>query len=105
MRPVLYDGLGLLPPRAYASADMPINGVASKLVHVVWSKSRSPVNATCWTPDGRRCIVGSGNGEFSLWTSSNFAFESAMQIHEGETTLSSHCQRLIIFYTWTILSP
>lgn len=64
------------------TSNPPLPPTHSKLAMASWGKARSPVNAAAWTPDGRRCIVGHGNGEFSLWSGSTLVFESAMQAHE-----------------------
>jgi hypothetical protein len=89
--------------------NVPASNLPSKLVHATLSRARSAVNAVAWTPgwcpyiqnllvtrtvifyvlssfnkylfaDGRRCIIGAGNGELSRWDAATFAFESAMQV-------------------------
>ncbi|GAX77076.1 hypothetical protein CEUSTIGMA_g4522.t1 [Chlamydomonas eustigma] len=79
--PRFIDSIDVLPPIAYVNA--PASNLPSKLVHATLSRARSAVNAVAWTPDGRRCIIGAGNGEISRWDAATFAFESAMQAHEA----------------------
>eukprot|EP00955_Chlamydomonas_euryale_P050966 354726-Chlamydomonas_euryale.AAC.6 len=79
MGPTFADSLSLLPPAAYASR--PASSVPSKIAHATWGHARSAVNAAAWTPDGRRLVLGSGSGEFSLLNASNLTFESVMRTH------------------------
>jgi polyadenylation factor subunit 2 len=96
LRPCFGDSLLLLPPVAYAQS--PAAGVATKIAHATWGKARSSVNAAAWTPDGRRCILGAGNGEFSIWNASNLLFESAMQAHNAPVRCIAytHNQQFVI---------
>lgn len=84
-RPALSPGppgaLGLLPPVALGAA--PASGAATSFASQAPSKTRSSVNALCWTPDGRRCLSGTHMGEFTLWDGVSFQFESILQAHEA----------------------
>ncbi|KAF7682847.1 Flowering time control protein FY [Astathelohania contejeani] len=51
--------------------------------HVSINKIKCPINVVEWTPDGRRCITGSGTGEFTLWNGFGFNFETILQAHES----------------------
>ena len=37
----------------------------------------------CIRADGRRCVLGSGGGEYSLWNASTLTSESVMSLHDG----------------------
>ncbi|ELP86938.1 WD-repeat protein, putative [Entamoeba invadens IP1] len=48
--------------------------VTSKFVHTSINKNKCPVFCMRWTPDGRRLITGSNNGEFTTWNGLQFNF-------------------------------
>jgi hypothetical protein len=60
----------LLPPSAmemnFASS------VTTRYTHTSINKVRYPVNAVCFSPDGRRVISGASSGEFTLWNAQHF---------------------------------
>ena len=45
------------------------------------NKIRTPVNVATFTPDGRRLLTCSQNGEFTLWNGMSFNFETILQAH------------------------
>lgn len=51
--------------------------------HVSINKMRCPINIVRFTPDGRRLISGTSTGEFTLWNSFSFNFETILQAHES----------------------
>lgn len=71
----------MLPPAAQlANAS---TSVCARFVHSSFCKDRCPVNAVCWTPEGRRLLAGGQNGMFTLWSGVNFTFETTQQAHEA----------------------
>lgn len=72
--------LQLLPPVAYAA--QPTSLFALKFASQAPSKTRSSVNVALWTPEGRRCLTGTQAGEFCMWDSQSFQFETIIQAHE-----------------------
>ncbi|KAG1661313.1 hypothetical protein FOA52_008660 [Chlamydomonas sp. UWO 241] len=94
--PTFGDALRLLPPHAYAHT--PAASLPSKIAHATWGRARSSINAAAWTPDGRRLVLGAGNGEFSLWGATNLSFESAMQVHTAavRSIVYTHNQQFVI---------
>ena len=71
----------MLPPAACLSNAM--SSVTARFVHLSYCKDRCPVNAVCWTPEGRRLLAGGQNGMFTLWSGVNFTFETTQQAHEA----------------------
>ncbi|PWN35895.1 WD40 repeat-like protein [Meira miltonrushii] len=69
----------LLPAAAYRSS---AQAVTTNLVHSSTNKIRNPVNVIRWTPEGRRLLTGSSSGEFTLWNSLTFNFETILQAHD-----------------------
>lgn len=51
--------------------------------HTSINKMRCPVNVVRFTPDGRRLITGTSTGEFTLWNTFSFNFETILQAHES----------------------
>lgn len=70
----------LLPSGAYRSSSQ---AVTTNLVHSSTNKIRNPVNIIRWTPEGRRLLTGSSSGEFTLWNSLTFNFETILQAHDN----------------------
>ncbi|QLQ80901.1 hypothetical protein HG537_0E02560 [Torulaspora globosa] len=75
----------IMPPCAYRSRDRVIN-VTSKFTHLSSNKVKHVIPAIKWTPEGRRLVVATYSGEFSLWNGSSFNFESIMQAHDSAVT-------------------
>jgi polyadenylation factor subunit 2 len=72
-------GKDLLP----AHAMDPASSVAAKFVHASTNKIRCPIHACKWSPEGKRLISGTGNGEFTLWSGYTFNFETILQAHDS----------------------
>lgn len=76
--------IDLLPGLAYRS--MPTNpavlDVQSKFVHLSLNKAKHSINTVKWTPEGRRLVVASHSGEFTVWNGMTFNFETIMQAHD-----------------------
>lgn len=81
MSPVPAAAIGLLPPIAYTHC--PATNFPVMFAAQAPSKTRTSINAVQYTPDGRRCLAGTQAGEFTLWDSSTFSFESIIQGHES----------------------
>ncbi|CCE66307.1 hypothetical protein TPHA_0P01490 [Tetrapisispora phaffii CBS 4417] len=75
----------ILPPDVYQSTDRIIN-VPNKFTHLSSNKVKHVIPAITWTPEGRRLVVATYSGEFSLWSGSSFNFESIMQAHDTSVT-------------------
>ncbi|CCF60063.1 hypothetical protein KAFR_0I02840 [Kazachstania africana CBS 2517] len=76
----------MMPPDAYVNnATRTINTV-DKFTHLSSNKVKHVIPAITWTPEGRRLVVATYNGEFSLWNGSSFNFESLMQAHDSAVT-------------------
>ncbi|KAK9814492.1 hypothetical protein WJX72_006740 [[Myrmecia] bisecta] len=73
--------LDALPP--VGCVDHPATSFNTKFVHAATNKVRCSMNSVVWTPDGRRCVTGSQQGEFTLWHGTTFSFESQIQGHEA----------------------
>lgn len=43
-------------------------------------QTRSSANVVVWMPDGRRCLTGTQGGEFTMWGSQSFQFETILQV-------------------------
>lgn len=87
IRPELSYLLDLLPSKAYAQdntrANAAVLDVQSKFVHLSLNKARHLINAVKWTPEGRRLVVASHLGEFTIWNGMTFNFETIMQAHDA----------------------
>ncbi|KAI8870010.1 WD40 repeat-like protein, partial [Ramicandelaber brevisporus] len=57
--------------------------VPTELVHKASNKIRSALNAVCFTPDGRRLLTGSNNGEITIWGSHLLNYETTFQAHDS----------------------
>ena len=55
----------------------------TKFVHLSSNKVKHTINTVKWTPEGRRLLVASHSGEFTLWNGMTFNFETIMQAHES----------------------
>ena len=75
----------IMPPCAYRSRDRVIN-FTNKFTHLSSNKVKHVIPAIKWTPEGRRLVVATYSGEFSLWNGSSFNFESIMQAHDSAVT-------------------
>lgn len=75
----------ILPPDAYYGNKRVIN-TPTKFTHLSSNKVKHVIPAIKWTPEGRRLVVATYSGEFSLWNGSTFNFESIMQAHDSAVT-------------------
>ena len=85
--------IDLLPSLAYSSSsnlgcnnnknNMGIMDIQSKFVHLSSNKVRHAINTVKWTPEGRRLVVASHSGEFTIWNGMTFNFETIMQAHDS----------------------
>lgn len=83
IRPELSYLIDLLPAPAYARrAGAAALDVQSKFVHLSSNKARHLINTVKWTPEGRRLVVASHSGEFTVWNGMTFNFETIMQAHD-----------------------
>lgn len=86
IRPELSYLIDLLPSLAYArdslSSNAAILDIPSKFVHLSLNKARHSINTVKWTPEGRRLVVASHSGEFTIWNGMTFNFETIMQAHD-----------------------
>ncbi|KSA01470.1 uncharacterized protein AC631_02764 [Debaryomyces fabryi] len=81
--------IDLLPSPAYASNsvrqnknNMSIMDIQTKFVHLSSNKAKHSINTVKWTPEGRRLLVASHSGEFTVWNGMTFNFETIMQAHD-----------------------
>ncbi|CDR45813.1 CYFA0S20e00496g1_1 [Cyberlindnera fabianii] len=81
IRPEASYTIDLLPPQAY-SPDQPIVDTQTKFVHLSSNKAKHAIHAIKFTPEGRRLLVASHSGEFTLWNGMTFNFETIMQAHD-----------------------
>lgn len=79
----------ILPPDAYRNNSRVIN-TATKFTHLSSNKVKHVIPAITWTPEGRRLVVATYSGEFSLWNGSSFNFESIMQAHDSAVTVMQY---------------
>ncbi|CCC69435.1 hypothetical protein NCAS_0C04450 [Naumovozyma castellii] len=74
----------ILPPDTYKGhSNHRIINLACKFTHLSSNKVKHVIPAITWTPEGRRLVVATYNGEFSLWNGTSFNFESLMQAHDS----------------------
>lgn len=76
----------LMPPSAYVHNNDRAVNVVNKFTHLSSNKVKHVIPAIEWTPEGRRLIVATYNGELSLWNGFSFNFESLMQAHDSAVT-------------------
>ncbi|ODV81343.1 polyadenylation factor subunit 2 [Suhomyces tanzawaensis NRRL Y-17324] len=84
--------IDLLPSLAYSSSlnldsqansnNMAIMDCQTKFVHLSSNKVKHSINTVKWTPEGRRLVVASHSGEFTIWNGMTFNFETIMQAHD-----------------------
>ncbi|KAI5951660.1 PFS2 [Candida jiufengensis] len=85
--------IDLLPSMAYSSSfnrnrknnknNLGVMDLETKFVHLSSNKVKHSINTVKWTPEGRRLLVASHSGEFTLWNGMTFNFETIMQAHEN----------------------
>ncbi|CAG62500.1 uncharacterized protein GVI51_M03993 [Nakaseomyces glabratus] len=75
----------IMPPDAYKRNDRIVN-LPTKFTHLSSNKVKHVIPAIQWSPEGRRLIVATFSGEFSLWNGSSFTFETIMQAHDTSVT-------------------
>lgn len=80
--------IDLLPSPAYSKYNSNKNNLAvfdtqSKFVHLSSNKEKHSISAVKWTPEGRRLLVASHSGEFTLWNGMTFNFETITQAHDS----------------------
>ncbi|CAH2350897.1 polyadenylation factor subunit 2 [[Candida] railenensis] len=78
--------IDLLPSPAYANNhkhNMGIMDTQTKFVHLSSNKAKHSINTVKWTPEGRRLVVASHIGEFTVWNGMTFNFETIMQAHDS----------------------
>lgn len=80
IRPEASYSIDLLPPVAYKTT--PVVNSQTKFVHLSSNKAKHAIHAIKWTPEGRRLLVASHSGEFTLWNGMTFNFETIMQAHD-----------------------
>jgi polyadenylation factor subunit 2 len=56
--------------------------ILTHFAHASTNKNRTQINSVSWTPEGRRLISGSAQGEFTLWNGMAFNFETIQQAHD-----------------------
>lgn len=85
VRPELSYLIDLLPALAYKNTptNPAVFDVQSKFVHLSLNKARHLINTVKWTPEGRRLVVASHSGEFTIWNGMTFNFETIMQAHDS----------------------
>lgn len=81
--------IDLLPSPAYVSrsvnqnkGNLSIVDIQTKFVHLSSNKAKHSINTVKWTPEGRRLLVASHSGEFTVWNGMTFNFETIMQAHD-----------------------
>jgi polyadenylation factor subunit 2 len=85
VRPELSYLIDLLPPPAYSGnvrRNMGVMDTQAKFVHLSSNKAKHTINTVKWTPEGRRLVVASHLGEFTVWNGMTFNFETIMQAHD-----------------------
>ncbi|CAH6721795.1 polyadenylation factor subunit 2 [[Candida] jaroonii] len=80
--------IDLLPSPAYAKINqnrnnLPIVDSQTKFVHLSSNKEKHTISTVKWTPEGRRLLVASHGGEFTLWNGMTFNFETITQAHDS----------------------
>jgi polyadenylation factor subunit 2 len=85
--------IDLMPSLAYGSSsnlnctsnrtNMAIMDIQTKFVHLSSNKAKHSIQTVKWTPEGRRLVVASHSGEFTIWNGMTFNFETIMQAHDS----------------------
>ena len=57
---------------------------------VSYSQAKAKITSIVWTPEGRRCIIGSQRGEFTIWGGTSFTYDTALQVHSSRPTGGEH---------------
>lgn len=52
-------------------------------------QAKASITSIVWTPEGRRCIIGSQRGEFTIWGGTTFTYDTALQVAETSTKEAS----------------
>ncbi|CCH42724.1 putative WD repeat-containing protein [Wickerhamomyces ciferrii] len=81
IRPEASYTVDLLPSVAYSARENVID-TPTKFVHLSSNKAKHAIHSIKWTPEGRRLLVASHSGEFTLWNGMTFNFETIMQAHD-----------------------
>ncbi|CCK67814.1 cleavage polyadenylation factor subunit PFS2 KNAG_0A01250 [Huiozyma naganishii CBS 8797] len=85
IQPEVSYTVNIMPPDVYKGATRVVN-MPTKFTHLSSNKVKHVIPTIRWTPEGRRLIVATYNGEFSLWNGTSFNFESLMQAHDSSIT-------------------
>lgn len=88
IRPEATYLLLMLPPAAYPHNHV-VNTI-TKFVHLSLNKAKHAIHLVAWTPEGRRLVVTSHSGEFTIWNGMTFNFETIMQAHDLAIFLSKY---------------
>ncbi|ODV60953.1 cleavage polyadenylation factor subunit PFS2 [Ascoidea rubescens DSM 1968] len=81
IRPEASYLIDLFPPIAYRNNNLDYD-LQTKFVHLSANKAKHAIHTVKWTPEGRRLLVASYSGEFTLWNGMTFNFETIMQAHD-----------------------
>ncbi|KAJ8328267.1 pre-mRNA cleavage and polyadenylation factor (CPF) complex subunit [Batrachochytrium dendrobatidis] len=73
--------VNVMPP--FGNSHNLSTSVTTKFIHLSANKVKCPINAVCWTPEGRRLITGASSGEFTMWNGLTFNFETILQAHDS----------------------
>ncbi|KAH3688942.1 hypothetical protein WICPIJ_000070 [Wickerhamomyces pijperi] len=81
VRPEASYTIDMLP--SVGNVSQPHLDTQTKFVHLSSNKAKHTIHSIKWTPDGRRLLVASHSGEFTLWNGMAFNFESITQAHDS----------------------
>ena len=86
----------MLPPKARPKAAA--DSLPAKHLHASQNRLKHPINVVLWTPEGRRCLTCSSDGEFTLWNGMAFNFETILRVilYFDETPASPDAHRPMI---------
>ena len=68
----------MLPPAA--RPQNAVDTIPAKHLHSSLNRIKHPINVVRWTPEGRRCLTCSSDGEFTLWNGMAFNFETILRV-------------------------
>ena len=85
-----------MPPAGYPTN--PASSMCTRFSHTSVNKTRAAIYTMVWTPEGRRVISGSGQGEITLWNGVDFKFELLMQGHQH----AINCMQWSHSFKWLI---